>query len=138
MIQVVDGGCRRGEVEHGIHGAGNTEGIADVGLDEVEARLPPYVLEVARGPRDQVVDAEHTPAAREKAVDEMAPDETGGPEDDRCLLSGHIVSDLKPSAACAAEDLGHVVSWQERREQMKVHMSPFDESQAEVSGECIP
>ena len=71
-LEVVDGRGRRGEVEDGVDAPREVERVADVRLDEVEARLPGDVREVALRAGDQVVHARDPPALAEGAVHEVA------------------------------------------------------------------
>jgi len=89
VLEIIHRRRGRCKIEHGIDGPRDIDGIADVGLDELEARLLAEVIEVANAPSDQIIDADNSPPSRKEMVDEVTPDEPGSTKDDRSLLSGH-------------------------------------------------
>jgi hypothetical protein len=70
MLEIVDGTCRRREVEDKVYGA-HVERLDDILLDEFEARFPAKMSEVGRVSSDEVVDADHTVAIGEESIAEM-------------------------------------------------------------------
>jgi hypothetical protein len=82
QLEVVDRRRRRGQVVDAIDLGGDVEPATDVGLYEREAPVPRQVCDVARIPRDEVVDRDDVVSVREQSIDEVGPDEAGAAGDD--------------------------------------------------------
>ena len=80
-------------MKHVVDPAGDVDELAHVGPHQVEVVLTDEVRDVVRGPRDEVVEADHLVALRQEAFAEMRTEESGSAGYD-CALR-HV--DLVPS-----------------------------------------
>src|ERR1043165_9608509 len=78
---MVDRGRRRGKGQYVIDRSLDVNVVRDVVLDEREAVVAEEVRDVRRAAGDEVVDADHFVAAREKELAEVRAEEAGAARD---------------------------------------------------------
>jgi hypothetical protein len=81
---VIDRTGGAGEVKYKVHLA-HVEGLTDIFLNEVEARIVLQVFEIMAAAGEQVVDDDYVPALAEQGITEMRAEKTGAAGHQRAM-----------------------------------------------------